>query len=853
MVLKEAYKLTPKETFSKLKTTEQGLSTIEAKKRLKKFGPNQLEEKKKISPLYILASQFKDPLVSILIIAVIFSFIIEQYLEAIVILILLSINAFLGFRQEYKAEKAIEFLRKLITSKTRILRDGKEKLVLSKDIVPGDILIVEAGSKIPADARLFYEVKLEMNEASLTGESTPVKKSTQPINKDVIVAEKQNMIFSGTIVSQGKGKAIVESTSHDTEIGKIATLVQKLKSSPTPLQRRMKRFSQGMGIFIGLIVLIVFILGLLAGKMDIYFLFLVALSLAVSAAPEGLPTVITICLDAGIRRMVKKKALIKRLKSVETLGSVTVICTDKTGTITKNEMTVTRIFNNSQDIEVTEEGFKVNNKKVPFKNAEFLLKGALNCNDATMDLGDPTEVALIKLANKAGYSVKVEAIDEIPFSSENKFMATILKNGVSYMKGAPEVVLSKCKYIIIDGEKRMLTKKDKEAILAKNNEMARDSLRVLGFAYSKRKLKDLAFVGLAGMIDPPRENVHRAIKLCKNAGIKVIMITGDHKITAKAIAKDVGITGKIMTGTELDELDDNNLRKIIRDHGIFARTTSEHKVRILKALQASGEIVAMSGDGINDAPALKKADVGVAMNIRGTDVSKDVSDIILLDDNFATIVSAVKEGRVIYNNIQKFIKFLLSVNLDELLLLLTAIILGLPLPLLPLQILWINLVTEGFPAIALAVEPPEKDIMKRKPRNPKESIFYGIKFFLGVATLLAFGTTFLIYYLTLKSGASNAKITTLTMAGVVMFELFLVFTCRSEHPLFKINLFNNRKLIYGVLAGLTGLLVVIYTPLSSVFGTVALGLYDWIKIIVISSIGLIFFEVYKTIKWYWKK
>jgi len=587
------------------------------------------------------------------------------------------------------------------------------------------------------------------------------------------------------------------------------------------------------------------VLGILRG-FEIFDMFLIAVSLAVAAIPEGIPAVVTITLALGLRKMLKRKALIRQLRSVETLGSVTTICSDKTGTLTKNEMTVTTIFSSFKDYVVTGTGYETKGTILLHgKNAEGelskLLVVATSCNNATIEIGDPTERALKVLATKA----KVQPVGrkaEVPFSADAKFMSVTDHEDVVYMKGALEVVLAKCSAIDIDRNIRALTDEDKKRIFAKNEEYSKNALRVLAFAYGK---KDLIFVGLTGMIDPPRMEVRHAISLCTQAGIRSIMITGDHELTARAVAAEVGITGESLNGVSLNALSDRDLRKTVKHVSIYARVNSLHKARILKALQANGEIVAMTGDGVNDAPALKQANVGVAMNIKGTDVSKDVSDLILLDDNFSTIVAAVEEGRIIYANIKKFVKYLLAANFGEVAIILFPVLLGLPLPLLPVQILWINLVTDSFPALALGVDPADPQVMKRKPRDPKESFFYKTKSFMLFSTILSASVVlglFLWYYT--YSTLELAR--TVAFTALILFELFLVFACRSDDvSVFALR--RNSYLFGAVALSFVLHLILMYTPLALYFGMVPLGLQEWLLIAPLASIGLIFFEVKKLI------
>ena len=695
--------------FRELKTNKEGLTDAEANERLKKYGYNEIKREKKISPIKILLQQFNNVLIYILIAAVIVSIFLNEKEDAIIIGIIVIVNAIIGFRIEYKAEKSIEALKKLASLKATVIRDGHEKDIDSKLLVPGDIVKLETGDKIPADSRLIEIVELKTQEASLTGESSPVKKELKTLPAKTQLADRINMVFSSTIITSGKGKAIVTQTGMQSQIGTIAKLIEEAEAEPTPLQNKLAKLGRRLGAITFVIVLIVFISGILKGEPLLEF-FIFSVALAVAAIPEGLPIVVTIGLSIGVQRMIKRNALIRKLPSVETLGSTTVICTDKTGTLTKNEMTVKKIYANGKIIDVSGSGyvkkgeFLINNKKINPKEFQLLLRiGALN-NDAAFDkknvIGDPTEAALIVSAAKAGIDKdivqdKFPRKDEIPFTSERKMMTTMHSiNGenLAYVKGAPEVVLQKCNFIYENNKIKKLSEKRKNEILEINEQFANNALRVLGFAYKtvmdkSRVEKNLIFVGLQGMMDPPRTEVKEAIKKCKLAGIKVVVITGDNEITAKAVAHAIGIEGKSINGRDLDKIKDKELEKYAEEISIYARVNPIHKNKIVAALKKLGHTVAMTGDGVNDAPALKKADIGISMGITGTDVAKEASDMILTDDNFASIVNAVEEGRGIYDNIKKFVEYLLSSNLGEVLTIFVAIMIGLPLPLIAIMIL----------------------------------------------------------------------------------------------------------------------------------------------------------------------
>jgi Ca2+-transporting ATPase len=841
------HSLSTKASLKFLNTTIEGLDKKEVNNRLKKYGLNSIKKEKPLSALSIFLKQFIDPVVLILILAVLVSFFINEKLDAIAITFILFINAVLGFFQEYKAEKSIRLLKKILPQKSKVIRNGKEVIVPSKKLIPGDILLLEAGDKVPADGRIIQTNNFKVDESTLTGESVPVNKYTHVLNKKTILADRVNLVFSGTTVTAGNALVVVTHTAMNTELGKIAHIVRETKETKTPLQKKLSRLSKDLGLLTILICSIVILFGFYQ-KIPFIEIFRTALSLAISVIPEGLPAVVTISLAIGIQRMLKKNALIRKLKSVETLGSVSVICSDKTGTITENEMTVVEMFANNENIQVKKD-FLYNNKKINPLQLKKIISIAISCNNATLDVGDPTEKALLYLAEKTNIK-REEILKEIPFDSEKKYMITKHKN-FEYIKGAPENVLNLCGYYEVNGKILKLTDLQKNNFLEKNKEMASKALRVLGFAY-KLKNKTI-FVGLIGMIDPPRKEVKSAIKLCKKAGIKTVMITGDHKLTAEAIAKKVGIEGKVIEGKELDSMSDDELKSSIYKIGVYARVNPIHKVRILKAFQENGEVVAMTGDGVNDAPALKKADIGIAMAIKGTDVSRESAGMILMDDNFSTIVSAVKEGRRVYDNIKKFIKFLLASNLDEVGIILLSLILKLPLPLLPLQILWINLITDSLPALALGLDPAEKNIMQRKPRNPKERILSNLGGFIAVAGLIACIASFGIFLLALKIGFPIDKARTMTLTTIVMFEFFFVFSCRSNLSIKEFNIFSNRWLIGGVLISFLLHCLMIYTPLSIFLKVTPLGLTDWLLIITFASSGFIFFETKKLIKYYLKK
>lgn len=840
----------------------KGLDSDDAARRLERDGKNELRTVSTRSPLAIIASQFNDFLIWILIGAVFMSIIVGEHIDAAVIGIILILNALLGFFQEFRAEKAIEKLKHLTAPKSTVLRDGKPIEIPSSDVVVGDILIVSEGTKISADCRLVDAGTLEVNESSLTGESLPVVKACATLKHNLGIGDRTNMIYAGTTVTKGHAKAVVVSTAMETEFGKIAGLISETTRVETPLKTSLTIFGRKLGFGVLGICAVVFSVGYLRGN-DPILMFLAAISLAVAAVPEGLPAVVTITLSLGVQKMASRNALIRHLPAVETLGSTTVICSDKTGTLTHNQMTVTHTYIDGQIIKVSGEGYAPEGsfeKKSP--GLKTLLTIGLLCNDATLSkngssyeaFGDPTEAALITSAAKLGLDHDTLSQDhprssDIPFSSERKLMSVTCKTSkklVMYTKGSAEPLLDRCTKILHQGKIITLTKAHRKDILNTQEEFASQALRVLGFAYKpvtsdKSTEEDLIFVGLQAMIDPPRQDAIDAIAQCKEAGIRVVMITGDHKTTAIAIAKRMGIGDRAVTGTELADLDlDTHIDKI----DIYARVAPEHKLRIVESFQKKGEVVAMTGDGVNDAPALKKSDIGVAMGITGTDVSKEAAEMVLADDNFATLVAAVKEGRVIYDNIRKFVEFLLSCNLGEVLVIFVAILLGLPLPLVAAMILWMNLMTDGFPALALGVSPAEKDVMSLEPRKKDASLLSNHMLYrlLFIGFLMCTGTLGLFWY-ELSSGSLNHA-QTIAFCTLVFFQLWNVLNYSSMKSIFKVGV-SNRLLIVAISSSILFQIIVVYL-LNPFFGTVPLDLSDWGMILAVSSVAFILAELLKT-------
>jgi P-type Ca2+ transporter type 2C len=856
--MKDAYSKKEEQVVKFLETdAKKGLSEKDAKARLVKYGRNSLVHLKKVSSFTIFIRQFKNPLVYILLAAIVVSFLIKRFVDGWVIFAIVVLNSLFGFYQEHKAEKSLELLKKMGAPHAKVIRNGVAKTINSDEVVPGDILVLETGDKAAADARILSSSKMEINESVLTGESSPVEKKIGALKEGAVLADRINMVYGGTIVTYGHGLAVVTGTGGKTEFGKIASSLSEIKAEETPLQKSLATFSKKVGIGVLGIVILLFVIGLFRG-LDLVQNFMTAVSLAVAAIPEGLPAVVTITLALGTQRMVKSRALVRKLSAIETLGSTTVVCSDKTGTLTAGVMDVTHVYVDGKMVGVTGEGyslegkFTISGQNFDPKRIDKLLECAWLCNDSKLKglFGDPTELALKVAAKKGGVSFEgYERVDEVPFDSSKKYMITLDRKGnkkVLHLKGAPEVVLGKCNFILVNGRKVHLTTKMKEKILDTNHKMAKNALRVLGFAFAENgNKKDMTFLGLMGMRDPPRKEARNAINVCKKAGIKVVMITGDNSATAQAVARELGLGTEVMVGEELEKLSDDRLKHLVKQIDIFARVNPEHKVRVLKALQANNEIVSMTGDGINDAPALKKANVGVAMGKTGTDVSREAADIVLLDDGFHSIVLAIKEGRAIFDNIKKFVRFLFSANLAEIGVIATAIFAGFPLPLLPLQILWINLITDGIPALALGVDPAEKGVMSRKPRKMKDGVLHGSYGFLFLSGLIGTVITLAMFFPSYLSGDLD-KARTLAFMTLIMFELFLVFSARSNvKSAIDVGLFSNKFLVFAVLGSISLQFILLYTPLAGMFSLVSLGLIDWGKIILIALAGVLALEIEK--------
>lgn len=874
--------------------SHDGLSEEEAQLRLNEVGFNELQKKVKRSPLASFLAQFMDFMVLVLLAATIISFILGEIADGITILAIVIINAILGFIQEYRAEKSIEALKDITAPEATVIRQGVERKIIAKNLVPGDIVHITAGDIVPADLRLLEAANLEIQEATLTGESEAVRKDSQTIYEtDCAIGDRKNMAYMGTVVVKGQGYGLVVDTGMETEMGKIAGLIQHAEEGQTPLQQRLAQLGKYLVFFCLLIVAVVVVTGIWRGE-EPYQMFLVGVSLAVAAIPEGLPAIVTVALAVGVQRMLKERAIVRRLPAVETLGCATVICSDKTGTLTQNAMTVREIYVDQTVYEVTGQGYHLEGDissevKGDMAAVQMLLKCAALCNNAQLIkngrkglegargyqlLGEPTEGALAVAAAKAGIwrdgiEKNSPRLYEIPFDSARKKMSVVYQEGRHdrvYAKGAPDILLNDCRYVLWRGNIVPLTSEIKQQIMTHYDDMAGRALRVLGFAVKEilpqkdlsrlegELEKDLVFLGLCGMIDPPREEVLPAVWQCHQAGIKVMMITGDYQETAQAIAADLGIYRKgdlVLSGAELDNMDDKKLSRIIEKVSVFARVSPEHKLRIVKILKSKGHVVAMTGDGINDAPAIKEADIGVAMGKTGTDVTKEASAMILSDDNFSTIVSAIREGRGIYDNIRKFIRYLLSCNVGEVLTMFFASLMGLPIPLLPIQILWVNLVTDGLPAMALSVDPIAKDVMERQPRSSKESVFaHGLAYKIALRGMLIGGGTLVAYILGYYfSDGSLATARTMAFTTLVFSQLFHVFDCRSEHfSIFEVGLLSNRFLLAAVSCSVLMQLAVIYiVPLQNVFQTTALNSFYWLIILIISGGMTILFALYRKI------
>jgi Ca2+-transporting ATPase len=870
------------EVLSGLKSGQKGLSSDDAASRISEYGSNQLESPSKPSPLKIFLGKFKDYMVIVLIFAALISAIAGESTNAFVILGIVILVAIIGFFQEYKAERAMEALRDMVAPEADVMRDGKMSTIPASDLVPGDMVFLEAGDKVPADARIVEETALEVIEASLTGESLPVKKDIEQLTKEAALADRKNMVFMGTIVSYGNCRAVVTATGLATELGKISGMIKQSQADP-PLKIKLEQLAKRQALLVFVIAAIVFVLDASRGS-PIMDSLIAAIALAVAGVPEALPFIVTLALAFGTQAMAKKNAIIRRLPAVETLGSTTVICTDKTGTLTTGEMTL-REIQTFRTIYVdgpgytpvgsfSEQGRLIDPQE---KDLVWLLKIGTLANNADIEkangnwriVGDPTEGAIVVAAKKAGILEEIRAsstrIAEYPFDSDRRRMTTVDEmQGVGRivsMKGAPEAVLGRCSRILRADGLSPLTEEDRKMILARADGMAGCALRVLAFAgkslesHDPQEIdfveSDLIFAGLAGMMDPPRKEVQDAISVSKKAGIRTVMITGDHRLTARAIGKELDIgNGEVIEGSDLERMSEPDLQKRINDVSIFARVTAEHKVRIVEALKKQGNIVAMTGDGVNDAPALKSSDIGIAMGKTGTEVTKEASDMVIADDNFATIVGAVLEGRRIYDNIRKGTTYLLAVSFAELATIFVAVILGFPIPLLAAQILWINVVAEEFPAIGLALEPAHAQIMTKKPRDPKESMPSKslLIYTLGIAAAIVTGTLGL-YMASLQMGQDLSYARTMAFVGLGFFTVYNAYSCRSlDESIFSMNPLGNKTLLLGIAGSIISIMAVVYIPfMQSIFLTRPLTFESWGMVLGAGLLVVVAAEVMKKV------
>lgn len=867
MAINDFYHLSGEKVTDILKThINMGLDEKEAGKRSLESGPNELLSSGQVSPWALFFSQFKNVLIQILLSATLLSVFMGHTIESIAIAVIVLFAVFLSFIQEYRAERAIEALRRMAAPTATVVRNGKEKKIPARELVPGDVILLHAGDKVPADARLIQSFNLQVEEAALTGESLPVEKKTDTLGgSDIGLGDRINMVYSGTVISYGRGRAVVTATGMNTEFGKITGMLQEVETGKTPLQKNLDQVGKNLARAAGVIVVIIVILGVLRGQ-PLLEMIIFGIALAVAVVPEALPAVVTISLAIGVQRMVKRHALIRRLPTVESLGCTSVICSDKTGTLTKDEMTIRKICVNGRIYDLDgsgynpEGGFFFDGSSVaPSQDMTFLLRAGILASDASLikengqwDItGDPTEGALIVAGAKAGLdkaSLDKEnpRTNEIPFSSETKRMTTLCEESgrqVSYTKGAAEVIIGLCTRHQKEGRVEPMEESLRNGLLNVCQQMAKQALRVLAIAYKPDTQigdaqKDMIFLGLVGMIDPPRPEAKAAVQTCETAGIRPIMITGDHPLTAQAIAGELGILkdGRVITGVELDQMDEAQLDRDISNINVYARVSPSHKLRVVTAFQRHGHVVAMTGDGVNDAPALKKADVGIAMGITGTDVTKEVATMTLTDDNFASIVAAVEEGRHIFGNTKKYLMYLLSANIGEIGLMAGTMLLGMPIPLTAVQILYVNLATDGLPALSLAVDPAEPDLMHRKPRTQQSGIFSRPVVLLMLvggfwSTLVNIG----IFAWALKTGMSREEAMTLTFVSLVLIQFFQAYNFRSDRQSIIQKPFANKWLNMAIVWELLLLLVVVYLPiLHKPFGTYGLSLFDWAVSIVLS-------------------
>tara|TARA_B100000315_G_scaffold246578_1_gene274031 strand:+ start:885 stop:3611 length:2727 start_codon:yes stop_codon:yes gene_type:complete len=883
--------LSGRDALETLEVSADGLTEKESRSRLARFGPNELQEKDGTSAWKLFLEQFKSFLIIILLVAVALSAVLGEVVDAGVILLIVVFATLLGFIQEYRADKSLEALRRMTAPTATVLRGGLEQEIPARELVPGDIILITTGDRVPGDARLLEAMNLKTDEAPLTGESVAAEKTTDPLSEMAVIGDRRNMVYSGTTAVYGRGRAVVTSTGMNTEFGQIAGMLQEVEERATPLQMNLDRLGKYLGLGAVALVIPIATLGVIRGH-PVVEMFVWGVSLAVAVVPEALPAVVTIGLAVGVQMMAKRNALVRKLTAVETLGSTTVICSDKTGTLTQDQMTVRKVFINGRLIDVTGGGYEpvgqffYGNSAVDTDDVHLqkLSRSAALCNDSRlMEVdgtwqikGDPTEGAMVVLAAKGGLlqeKLRQESprLAEIPFSSERKRMTTIHashEGTIAFGKGAPEVILDSCSRHYVEGKEVDLRQEDRDTILEMNRDMATRALRVLGLAYkaapsdstpTEEIEQEMVFIGLVGMFDPPRKEAKEAIQVCDRAGIRSVMITGDHMLTATAVAAELDLTkgGLTLTGVEMDKLNQEELEDKVDRVKVYARVSPAHKLRVVEALQQKKHVVAMTGDGVNDAPALKKADIGVAMGITGTDVSKEAAHMVLTDDNFASIVAAVAEGRGVFSNIQKFLVYLLSCNVGEVTLMAVAILagplLGLPygaLPLIAVQILYVNLATDGLPAIALSLEGKERDVMERPPRRRGEGFFNrfalgyigGLGLWTGVVALVALMIAF-------HWGKSLPHAQGFTFVTLILVQFFNAFNCRSlRHSVFKLGLFTNRWLLVTVAWEVVVLCFVIYVPfLQNVFHTYALSPRDWIVSILLASSVFIMVEIAKMV------
>lgn len=877
--------LSAEQAFEQLQSQPIGLTQAEAQERLQRFGLNELQAANRISPWRILLEQFKNVLILILLVATVISLFLGHGVESVVIAVIVLFAVLLGFVQEYRAERAIEALRQMAAPAATVLRDGMEIKIPARELVPGDVVLLHTGDRIPADALLVEAINLQVEEAALTGESHPVEKYTGALEDgELSIGDRRNMVYAGTAATYGRGRALVVATAMQTEFGKIAQMLQTVETGKTPLQQNLDKVGAVLARAAIVVVGLIVALGLLRGQPFVEML-IFGIALAVAVVPEALPAVVTISLAIGVQKMVKRNALIRRLPAVETLGSTSVICSDKTGTLTKDEMTVRRVFVAGQMLSVSGAGYAPEGQfgaedgttVAPSEALQQLLSaGALSSDAALVRLesgnwdikGDPTEGALVVAAAKAGLQKDRLDIEnprqyEIPFSSETKRMTTLHQTAegmTAYAKGAPEVILDGCSMLLTAQGLRPLGSAERAALLERAQEMAGQALRVLAIASKPNATLETAergmtFLGLVGMIDPPRPEARAAIAVCSEAGIRPVMITGDHPVTAQAVARELGLLregGRVVTGAELETISDEQLQHEVQDIQVYARVSPAHKLRVVSAWQARGQIVAMTGDGVNDAPALKKADIGIAMGITGTDVTKEAAAMTLTDDNFASIVAAVEEGRGVFGNIKKYLMYLLSSNIGEIGLMAGSALLGLPLPLTAVQILYVNLATDGLPALALSVDPPEKDLMKRKPRNPRSGIFTRPVVLLMIlgglwSTLINLG----LFNWAYQSGRSLEEAMTMTFVSLVLIQFFKAYNFRSDRHSVWSKPFANKWLNLAVVWELVLLGLIVYLPfLHEAFSTYSLTWQDWL---IVAGLAVTIIPVLEIAKWMVRK